>query len=343
MPGKTLSSLLVIQTAFIGDVLLVIPLLKAAKKFFPSARLSILVRPPGGNLLEPLPFLDEIIVYDKLGKDRGISALIKLTHILKDKNFDAALLPHRSFRSGYIAWRAGIPLRVGFDKGGGRIFHQRKVPYRKNIHEIERNLYLLRNLGYKGDPPDPEVVCTEDDRQTVDHLLKGTGTSPCIVLAPGSVWESKRWLPEYYTELGRKLHNAGYAVLLIGGEQDRDLCAQIALQIGSGCLDLTGRTTLRQSVALLQRCDLLITNDSAPTHLGSAAGTRVLTLFGSTTPEFGFAPYGPKGRSLGIELDCRPCTDHGRHRCPEKHFRCMRDLSPDRVFSEAMSMLEIRP
>jgi heptosyltransferase-2 len=139
------------------------------------------------------------------------------------------------------------------------------------------------------------------------------------------------------------LNKAGYQILLIGGDEDRDLCRRIRSEIGQGCLNLAGQTTLRQSAEVLKYCDLLVTNDSAPTHLGSAAGTRVLTLFGSTAPDFGFAPYGPKGRSLGIELDCRPCTNHGRRHCPEKHFRCMLDLTPDRVFSAASDMIKGMP
>jgi heptosyltransferase II len=128
-------------------------------------------------------------------------------------------------------------------------------------------------------------------------------------------------------------------VLLLGGTSDRELCRKIAAGIGPSALDLAGVLTLRQSVEALRRCALLVTNDSAPTHLGVAAGIRVLTLFGSTIPEYGFAPQGPLGQSLGIEIYCRPCTDHGRQDCPERHFRCMREITPDRVFAEVKQML----
>jgi heptosyltransferase-2 len=136
-----------------------------------------------------------------------------------------------------------------------------------------------------------------------------------------------------------KCIDGNYEVLLIGDSQDRDLCSRIAAGARGRCLNAAGETTLRQSVELLRRCELLVTNDSAPTHLGTAAEIRVLTLFGSTVPEFGFAPYGSKGRALGIDLECRPCTDHGRRSCPQRHFRCLTDLAPQRVFDEIVLML----
>ena len=128
--------------------------------------------------------------------------------------------------------------------------------------------------------------------------------------------------------------------LLIGGKSDQELCRRIATGIGPAALNLSGDLTLRQTVEALRRCALVVTNDSAPTHLGVAAGIRVLTLFGSTVPEYGFAPFGPRGRTLGIEIYCRPCTDHGRQDCPQRHFRCLREITPDRVLAEIRQMLD---
>ena len=339
MRNNAPESVLVVQTAFIGDVLLIVPLLRAAKQFWPDANLDVMVRPPGDNLLETLPYVNEIIVYDKYGGDRGVSGFAKVLKRLHSRSYDLALLPHRSLRSGLLAFLSGIPRRVGFSRGGGRFFHTKSIPYPKQVHEIPRNLILLNPFGTVPPPEPPEIVSTEEDVERVNGKLDVASGSKLIALAPGSVWLTKRWPEESYIRLGQKLIAGNFRIVLIGGAEDKNLSARIAAALGEDCLDLTGQLTLRQSVEVLRRCEMLITNDSAPTHLGVAAGTRVLTIFGSTLPEFGFAPFGPNGRALGTDLYCRPCTDHGRQRCPEKHLRCLKDLTPERVFEEARDMM----
>lgn len=331
--------MLVVQTAFIGDVVLVIPLLEAVKILWVEAQLDVLVRPPSQNLLETLPFVRQVWVYDKLGQDRGSSGLLKMQRRLRQQNYDLALLPHRSFRSGWLTRLAKIPVRVGFDRDGGRWFHTHKVPYPATLHEIQRNLQLLSPFGLIPQVDPPTVISSEEDVQVVAERMAGAGVKPCVALAPGSVWETKRWPEVYFSNLGKKLLASGFFILLLGGREDRELCHKIASTLGPEALNLAGELTLRQSVEALRRCTLLVTNDSAPTHLGVAAGIRVLTLFGSTIPEFGFAPYGPKGDSLGVELYCRPCTNHGRPKCPERHFRCLRELTVERVFHKVQTMV----
>lgn len=337
MWDETPKSVLVVQTAFIGDVVLVIPLVEAVKMLWPEAALDVLVRPPAQNLLETLPFIRDVRVYDKHGRDRGLFDFFRLIGHLRQQKYDLAFLPHRSFRSGLLTRLAGIPVRVGFDRGGGKLFHSHQVPYPATFHEIPRNLQLLSPLGSIPQVDPPIVIPNEEDVAVVDGKLAPSNRN-MAAMAPGSIWFSKRWPEAYFIALGRKLAGEGFHVILIGGEADRELGRHISAAIGVGCLNLCGELSLRQSTEVLKRCSILITNDSAPTHLGVAAGIRVLTLFGSTIPEFGFAPYGPQGKSLGVELYCRPCTDHGRQNCPQKHFRCMRELTPERVFEEIQKM-----
>jgi len=336
-------SVLVIQTAFIGDVVLTIPLLEAVKILWAEAEMDVVVRPPSPNLLETLPYLRHIWVYDKHGRDGGAGGFLRLAAQLRSQRYDLALLPHRSLRSGLLARSAGIPLRVGFSRGGGKLLHSHRIPYPAAMHEIARNLQLLTPFGPIPQVDPPVVLPAEEDIAAVDHKLQAV-KPPLMALAPGSVWFSKRWPEVYFAKLGRRLAAEGISVALIGGIEDRPLGERIRAAVGSDCLNLCGELTLRQSVEVLRRCQLLVTNDSAPTHLSVAAGTSVLTLFGSTIPEFGFAPYGPKGKSVAIELYCRPCTNHGRQKCPEKHFRCMRELTPERVYEEIQRLLPaLRP
>ncbi len=333
MWDETPKSVLVIQTAFIGDVALAIPLLEAVKLLWAESELDIVVRPPSQNLLETLPYLRHIWIYDKRGRDGGAGGFLRLVAQLRRKRYDLAILPHRSLRSGLLARCAGIPLRVGFNRGGGRLLHSHRIPYPAAVHEIARNLQLLSPFGPIPQVDPPIVIPSEEDVALADQKLREIH-QPLLALAPGSVWFSKRWPEVYFAKLGRMLAAEGNFIVLIGGEEDRPLGHRIRAAIGSGCINLCGELSLRQSVEVLRRCRLLVTNDSAPTHLGVASGIYVLTLFGSTIPEFGFAPYGTKGRPVAIELYCRPCTNHGRQKCPEKHFRCMRELTPDRVYDE---------
>ncbi len=340
MPGDLPGSVLVIQTAFIGDVILVTPLLKAIHDFFPDADIDVMLRPPSDNLVETLPYLRSVIIFDKYGTDRGFKGVKKFAQMIKESNYDLIFLPHRSFRSGFIAYLSGVKNRVGFKRGGGLLFHSKRIPYPDKLHEIQRNLRLLSPFGEVPAPTFPEVVSSAQDIAVVDERLEKVQGSRLIAFAPGSVWMTKRWLEDYYVELGKMCVDADFRVILIGGGQDRILSENVANGLGIECLNLTNEITLRQSVEVLRRCEILISNDSAPTHMGVAAGTKVLTIFGSTVPEFGFAPFGPNGRSLGIELDCRPCTDHGKQSCPKKHLHCLVDIKPEYVFQEITKLLE---
>ncbi len=340
MWDETPKSVLVIQTAFIGDVVLTIPLLEAVKILWVETELDVMVRPPSDNLLETLPFIRRVWVYDKRGRERGLFGFLKWRRELLRQKYDLAIIPHRSLRSGLLAKSVKIPIRIGFNRGSGRVFHTVVIPYKGYQHEILRNLDLLSPFGPLPQVDPPVTVPSEEDTRIVNEKLGGAEGGSFAALAPGSVWYTKRWPEVYYKELGRSLMSSGYRVVLIGGAEDRELCSRIAAAIGRSALNLAGELTLRQSVEVLRRCAFLVTNDSAPTHLGVAAGTRVLTVFGSTIPDYGFGPYGAQNRTVGIEIYCRPCTDHGRKECPEKHFRCLREITPERVFQEIQIMLE---
>lgn len=333
-------SVLVIQTAFIGDVVLTIPLLEAIKILWVETELDVMVRPPSDNLLETLPFIRRVWVYDKRGIERGLCGFLKWRRVLSRQKYDLAIIPQRYLRSALLAKSAKIPIRIGFNRGSGRIFHTIVVPYKGYQHEILRNLDLLSPFGPLPQVDPPVTVPTEEDLHVVNEKLGNSEGKSFAALAPGSVWFTKRWPEVYYKELCRSLMSSGYRVVLIGGAEDRALCSRIAAAIGRSALNLAGELTLRQSVEVLRRCAFLVTNDSAPTHLGVAAGTRVLTVFGSTIPDYGFGPYGAQNRTVGVEIYCRPCTDHGRKECPEKHFRCLREITPERVFQEIQIMLE---
>jgi heptosyltransferase-2 len=266
-----------------------------------------------------------------------------LARDLRRRKFDLALIPHRSLRSAILARLAGIPRRIGSAASAGRWLLTDAVPFTWLMHDLERNLALLQPL--KPDirlRPDESVFVARDDKatQTIDMRLREEGVAPqerLVGLHPGSVWATKRWLPERFAALARGLRAQGLRVVLVGGGSDRELCGRIARD--GGALDWSGRTDLMELKALMGRMALFVTNDSGPMHMATGMGVPTLAIFGPTTRELGFFPYGAGHRVVEKDLACRPCSLHGTKTCPAGHFLCMRLITSEEVLSNALEMV----
>lgn len=339
-------NVVIVQTAFLGDTALTLPLARDTRAVFPRARVSVLTLPALAPLFQGSPWVDEVLIDDKRGAHKGLGGLWRLAGELKGRGFDLALIPHRSFRSALLAYLAGIPRRVGFSSSAGRWLLTDRVPFTWLMHDLERNLALLKPLAPGVEVRDDEsVFLTAGDaaRSALERRLRAEGVPPETVLVgvhPGSAWPTKRWLPERFAELCRRFEKAGERVVLIGGPSDRALCGELAK--ASGALDWSGRTSLDELKALMPRLSLLVTNDSGPMHLATGSGTPTLAIFGPTTRELGFFPYGPGHRVLEADLSCRPCGLHGAKACPEGHFLCMRLITTEQVWAAAREILERR-
>ncbi len=337
--------ILVVQTAFIGDAVLTLPMVQVLHKNYPDSTIDLLAIPRTAELFLNHPDVHKIISYDKRKSDRGVFGLIRMSQKICENRYDIAIIPHRSFRSAFLIRLAGIPRRIGFDISGGSFSMTETVRYDKQIHEIERNLSLLKNLGIEiSSRVLPELYPSTEDKKNVDELLSGKNiksSDRLIAIAPGSVWATKRWLPERYAELIRLLSNDGFVPVLIGGKEDRILCESIAKESDARTLVLAGDLSLLQSAEVLRRALVLVTNDTAPMHLAVAMRIPVVTIFGPTAPSFGFAPYGENDvvvETLG--LSCRPCRIHGSKRCPVKTFDCMKRIEVKRVFEEVVKRIK---
>ncbi|MDP3911441.1 MAG: lipopolysaccharide heptosyltransferase II [Gemmatimonadales bacterium] len=317
----------VIQTAFLGDVVLTTPLLAAlAERHGP---VDVVTTPAAAPLLETHPAVRRVIAYDKRGGDRGWRGLRRLGRRLAAEGYERAYLPHRSLRTAALAWLARIPARIGFTDGWPFLYtHTRRRP--PDGHEVDRLLALADR------PPaayPPTLRLTPEDRAAAAAVLEGVG-DPLVALAPGSIWGSKRW--PYFTQLAGRLSMAGANVVAVGGADDvgwGDAIVRAVGPSGRRAVNACGALTLRQSAAVIARAALLVTNDSAPLHLATAVGTPVIALFGPTVPEFGFGPIRDGDVTLGVvdRLPCRPCSPHGPPSCPLGHHRCMRDIGADVV------------
>jgi heptosyltransferase-2 len=334
--GTPVSPSLVIQTSFLGDVVLTTPLLTLVSARGP---VDVITTPAGGALLASHPAVRRVIRYDKRGAQQGLAGLRALASTLRAERYTAAYLAQGSWRSATLAWLAGIPERVGFDTSAGRMLYTRRVPYVQSQHHAERLAHLA-----VGDAqvtvPAPSLLPRDEDRAAVTTLL-GTapfGHAPFVVLAPGSVWATKRW--PFYAELLAHLPSS-YGVVVVGGAEDRQLASVLAQAAPTRVLDATGRLSLLASAELIGRAAAVITNDSLPQHLASAMATPTITVYGPTLPAFGFGPLAP--RHAVVEhapgLECRPCSAHGPQVCPRGHFRCMRDISPASVAETLQPLL----
>jgi len=331
---------LIVQTAYLGDVILATPLIRAAKTLWPEAEVDFLCIPQTAGLLEGHPLLSRLFVHDKRRALRGLADFLPTAFALRQRHYDVALVPHPSLRSALLVAFAGAAVRVGFDRNAGRWLYTHVVPYEKEKHEVERNLRLLDPFGGFPGPVRPELFPSEQDRLRVQQLLEGM-PGDFVAVAPGSVWPTKRWLPEGFAQVCRWLaerHDLG--CVLIGGVDDRELAERVAKLAGGAAVSLAGKLTPLQSAEVVRRARALVTNDTAPLHMASAVGTPVVAIFGPTVPEFGFGPYAVPNRIAQLDLSCRPCAPHGGKRCPLGTFACMRDLSAERVYDLVVQLLE---
>ena len=337
-----MKKILLIQTAFLGDLILTTPLIKAVKKAFPQSFLCVLLIPETSEVLKNNPYVDKIIVYDKR-KDKSLKTFFSIMKNIKGKNFDLALIPHRSFRSALISYLAKIPQRIGFDSSAGSFLFNQKILYNPKIHEIERNLSLLKEFNFELENKSPQLFPEEKDFNWAKNFLKEAGikeNEKIVGVAPGSVWATKRWLKERFAEVADKLISENFAkIIFFGSDDDRSLCEDISSQMKEKPIIAAGKTSILQSSALISFCSLFLSNDTAGMHLAVAQKKPVVAIFGSTVPEFGFFPYGDGHIIIEKKLYCRPCGIHGKKKCPEKHFDCMKKISVEEVFEAVKSKL----
>lgn len=330
---------LVVQTSFLGDVVLTTPLLAALAQRGP---VDVVATAIGSRVLANNPAIRNIVAYEKRDSDRGLARFARLSRRLRGERYQIAYLAQGSFRSAALTLSAGIRHRVGFDTSAGKALYTERVRYRPDLHHAER----LWSLAYSdcADPPNrdqitPRLFPGDDDKQAVAMLLsEGRIEEQFVALAPGSAWGTKRW--PFYPELAAKVAQQ-FPVVIVGGRDDEGAGNMIVSQLPPGRgFNVAGRLSLLGSAELIGRAAALVGNDSAPQHFASAMGTPTVTIFGPTTSAFGFGPLAPGSDPIGMaDLACRPCHRHGPPHCPLGHWRCMRELSSEQVYEVLIRIL----
>jgi heptosyltransferase-2 len=332
--------LLVIQTAFIGDAVLSLPMIEVLSRQYPDSVIDVVAIPGTKEIFLNSPFVNEVMVFEKRGKHKSVAGILSFAGEINRKGYTKIFSPHKSFRTSLLVSLSGVKETYGFDTASLNCVYRNKIKYRKDYHEVRRDLDIIK---YKSDDENwkiiPRIKRDNNAEEKAASLLKGI-PGKIVAVAPGSVWETKKYPSESYIELIRLLASSGYNVALIGGKEDESLCQSIKDAVKGGVESFAGRLTLTESVFLLKKCNLLISNDSAPTHLSLMASIPVITIYCSTVPSFGFYPYHLNSISLSYTgLPCKPCGIHGLRKCPLGTFECALKLAPQEVFEKAKAML----
>jgi ADP-heptose:LPS heptosyltransferase len=325
--------ILVIQTAFTGDVVLATALVEQLHSRFPQAEIDFLLRKGNEGLLLQHPFIHKVLVWDK--KTRKQRNLLRMAWQIRKEGYSHVINVHRFATSGLITFLSGAGYKAGFDKNPFSFCYTRKVvhtisePYSERpVHEVERNHQLVLDIT-DATPALPKLYPADNDYAYIKQYKEG----PYICIAPSSVWFTKQFPAEKWIAL-INLVPAHFRVYLLGAPSDRELGDEIAAKtIHPNVANLCGRLTYLQSAALMKGAAMNYANDSAPLHFASAMDAPVTAVFCSTVPAFGFGPLRANGRVVEIKdrLYCRPCGLHGHKACPEGHFRCASEITNDQL------------
>lgn len=314
---------MIIQTAFIGDVVLATAVVEKLRRFYPDAALDFLLRRGNENLLTEHPHLRKVLIWNK--KQSKYREMWRILRQIRSEHYDLVVNCQRFAASGLLTALSGAKQTAGFDKNPFSIFFTRRLPHRfgtaeKPIHEVARNLSLIAHLtdaSFEKPRLYPDIVdCTKASE------INGREAYVCI--APTSVWFTKQYPAHKWVEFIRALPSP-LSVMLLGGPDDFAACAAIATAADRpNAQNLAGRLTFLESAALMQGAAMNYVNDSAPMHIASAVNAPVIAVFCSTVPAFGFTPLSDQSRVVETShvLDCRPCGLHGYRTCPQEHFRC---------------------
>ncbi len=319
--------ILVVQTAFLGDCVLTLPLVNALNRA--GSKVDVVCKKGLEDIFNSCRGVSETIIFDKKTSDRGIRGIIRISSALKKRNYSSAFLPQRSFRSGLLTYLAGIKKRTGFTRGGSKFFLTEKVPFDWNRHEVERQLELARSAGFEVFPA--EFNLKPDTEKVREWREKLHGPGKLVGIAPQSNWQTKKWPPENFKKIVREFSKENTAVILGSAREEWE---------GRNIINLTGETSVKDLIAACSLLDVLVSNDCGVMHIASAVGTGVAVIYGATVPELGFTPWGEHVVIQNGRLGCRPCSLHGPRKCPRKHFKCMTEISPENVIRAAGGLLE---
>lgn len=309
---------LLIQTAFIGDVVLATALVEKLHRFYPDAEIDFLVRKGNEGLLGNNPFVHEVLIWNK--KSGKYSNLLNIIKRVRARRYDYVINLQRFFATGLITALSGSRNRIGFDKNPMHRFFTKTIAHKigDGTHEVDRNLALIAGIT-DNKTAMPKLYPSIADEEKIAPFI----TKKFITVTPSSVWFTKQYPIEKWVEFLHEIED-GYTIFLLGGRENLADCKTIAEAVNKNVIVLAGTLSFLQSAALMKHADMNFVNDSAPLHFASAMDAPVAAIFCSTVPEFGFFPLSKHAFVIQTEipLSCKPCGLHGYKACPLGHFKC---------------------
>ena len=319
------------------------PAVRAIREGFPNAHISFLAKPWVAPVFEKSEHIDRLIIYDGERRHKGFFGKFRLARDLEKYDFDAAILLQNAFEAALISLLAGIPLRIGYSRDARRLLLTHAVPCTNEIktkHQTEYYLNILRRIGIENDNRDLYLKLNQNDRFRAEKILLEHHLSlgeKIIGINPGATYgPAKQWPPDRYARLADRIQTfSEVRVIIFGGPGDQNLGQKISELMRHQPLDLSGKTSLGEAMALIERCDLFITNDSGLMHVAAALDVPLVAVFGSTNP-VATGPLGSNSKVVQAAVPCSPCL---KSNCPEGHLKCMDQIEVDHVFDVAKELL----
>jgi len=363
--------ILLIKLSAVGDVVQTIPLLNALRRRYASAQIDWLVTPAIADLLRHNPAISNVIEFARDDWSRPWTATpyvnyARLASKLRANAYDLVVDVHGQFRTAVFVLASGAPVRIGFDRPRGSVWdasprrfpkearkhawqgaregswlaytHHIPVPT-LDIHAVDRYLSVGPMLGLEAGPPDFSFPIPPAASESVDALLRerALAGAPLLVMAPGTIWETKHWGTDKFAEVARHFLRRGFAVALMGSRRERSVCEDVA-RLAPGAVDIAGETTLTELAALIRRSTISVTNDSGPMHFAVALDRPVVSIFGPTDPIW-IGPYGRAGAALQAGVPCSPCLLRQLSRCRFGHV-CMENVSARAVIERMEDVIK---
>ena len=316
-----MKKILVIQTAFIGDVVLATALTEKLFQYFPDAKIDMLVRKGNESLLQNNPHLNQVLIWIK--RENKILNLFKLLKQIRKTKYDIIVNLQRFFSTGFLTAFSGANNKIGFDKNPLSFLYTSRIPHiiggTNPSHETERNNNLISAFT-DNIPARPKLYPSSADF----NLVEKYNNNNYITITPSSVWFTKQYPITKWVEFINELPSE-IKIYLLGGKDNINDCDEVKVLSKNNNIEiLAGQLSFLQSAALMKNAKMNFVNDSAPLHFASAMNAPVTAVFCSTIPAFGYTPLSDKSFIVETKehLKCRPCGLHGRKACPLGHFKC---------------------
>lgn len=319
------------------------PAVRAIRQRFPNTHISLLAKPWVVPVFENSKHIDQLLIYEDKGRHKGILGKFRLARDLKKYHFEAAILLQNAFEAALITFLAGIPIRIGYDTDVRQLFLTHAVSCTNEIkkkHQTGYYLNIIRGIGMKEDNRELYLRLNQRDRFRAEKLLLEQQLSlddKIVGINPGATYgPAKQWPFDRYARLADKIQAFTKArIIIFGGPNDSNLGKKISQKMQYRPIDLSGKTSLGEAMALIERCDLFITNDSGLMHVAAALDVPLIAVFGSTN-SITTGPLSPNSRIVQVPLECSPCL---RPECPKEHLNCMDQISVEMVFNVVKDML----